>query len=60
MSGEIPFHAAGNLTRDPELRWTAEGKPVASLAMAVTPAHSRTRLLLTFPPIHGFYSPGVL
>jgi hypothetical protein len=37
MSGEIPFYAAGNLTRDPELRFTAEGKPVAGLAMAVTP-----------------------
>jgi single-strand DNA-binding protein len=37
MSGEIPFTAAGNLTRDPEVRWTAEGKPVAGLAIAVTP-----------------------
>jgi single-strand DNA-binding protein len=37
MSGEIPFYAAGNVTRDPELRWTAEGKPVAGLALAVTP-----------------------
>jgi len=37
MSGEIPFYAAGNLTRDPELRFTAEGRPVASLALAITP-----------------------
>jgi single-strand DNA-binding protein len=37
MSGEIPFYAAGNLTRDPEVRFTAEGKPVAGLAIAVTP-----------------------
>jgi single-stranded DNA-binding protein len=37
MSGEIPFYAASNLTRDPELRFTAEGKPVAGLALAVTP-----------------------
>jgi single-strand DNA-binding protein len=37
MSGEIPFYAAANLTRDPELRFTAEGKPVAGLAIAVTP-----------------------
>jgi single-strand DNA-binding protein len=37
MSGEIPFYAAGNLTRDPEVRFTAEGKPVAGLAIASTP-----------------------
>jgi single-strand DNA-binding protein len=37
MSGEIPFYAAGNLTRDPEVRFTAEGKPVAGLALAITP-----------------------
>jgi single-strand DNA-binding protein len=37
MSGEVPFTAAGNLTRDPEVRFTAEGKPVAGLAIAVTP-----------------------
>jgi single-strand DNA-binding protein len=33
---EIPAILAGNLIRDPELRWTAEGKPVAGLSVAVT------------------------
>jgi single-strand DNA-binding protein len=34
---EIPFYAAANLTRDPELRSTADGKSVARLSLAVTP-----------------------
>jgi single-strand DNA-binding protein len=34
---EIPFYAAANLTRDPELRTTADGKSVARLSLAVTP-----------------------
>jgi single-strand DNA-binding protein len=33
----IPFTAAGNLTADPELRFTGTGKPVAGLRIAVTP-----------------------
>ena len=33
----IPFTAAGNLTTDPELRFTGTGKPVAGLRIAVTP-----------------------
>ena len=35
---EIPFTAAGNLTRDPELR-TTQGGEVAHLSLAVTPQH---------------------
>ena len=35
----IPFTAAGNLTADPELRFTGTGKPVAGLRIAVTPPH---------------------
>jgi single-strand DNA-binding protein len=34
---EIPFYTAANLTRDPELRSTADGKSVARLSLAVTP-----------------------
>jgi single-strand DNA-binding protein len=34
---EIPFYTAANLTRDPELRNTADGKSVARLSLAVTP-----------------------
>jgi Single-strand binding protein family len=33
----IPFTAAGNLTADPELRFTGTGKPVTGLRIAVTP-----------------------
>jgi len=33
----IPFTAAGNLTADPELRFTGTGRPVTGLRMAVTP-----------------------
>jgi single-strand DNA-binding protein len=33
----IPFTAAGNLTADPELRFTGTGKPVTSVRIAVTP-----------------------
>lgn len=34
---QIPFTAAGNLTRDPELRHTPSGKPVATVRLAITP-----------------------
>jgi single-strand DNA-binding protein len=34
---QIPFTAAGNLTRDPELRYAPSGKPVATVRVAVTP-----------------------
>ena len=34
---EIPFTAAAYLTRDPELRFTQTGQPVANLGLAVTP-----------------------
>jgi single-strand DNA-binding protein len=34
---DIPFYTAANLTRDPELRTTADGKSVARLSLAVTP-----------------------
>lgn len=34
---EIPFHAAANITRDPELRFTSTGQPVANLGIAITP-----------------------
>src|SRR5215213_9910474 len=34
---EIPFYAAANLTRDPELRSTTDGKSVARVSLAVTP-----------------------
>src|SRR5215216_748584 len=34
---EIPFYTAANLTRDPELRTTADGKSIARLSLAVTP-----------------------
>jgi single-strand DNA-binding protein len=33
----IPFAAAGNLTADPELRFTGTGRPVTGLRIAVTP-----------------------
>jgi single-strand DNA-binding protein len=33
----IPFTAAGNLSADPELRFTNTGKPVTGLRIAVTP-----------------------
>jgi single-strand DNA-binding protein len=34
---EIPFYTAANLTRDPELRTTGDGKSVTRLSLAVTP-----------------------
>jgi single-strand DNA-binding protein len=34
---EIAFHSAANLTRDPDLRFTPGGRPVASLGLAITP-----------------------
>lgn len=37
MSGETPLSIVGNLTADPELRFTADGKPVASFQLASTP-----------------------
>ena len=37
MLNTIPFTAAGNLTADPELRFTGTGKPVAGVRIAVTP-----------------------
>lgn len=37
MSGEIPLTVVGNLTADPELRYTQNGIPVASGTIACTP-----------------------
>lgn len=37
MAGEIDFSYVGNLTADPELRYTQNGKAVASICVAVTP-----------------------
>ena len=34
---EIPFYTAANLSRDPELRNTNDGKSVVRLSLAVTP-----------------------
>jgi single-strand DNA-binding protein len=34
---EIPANFAGNLTRDPELRFTQSGQAVAAISVAVTP-----------------------
>jgi hypothetical protein len=34
---QIPFTAAANLTRDPELRYTPSGKSVAAVRLAITP-----------------------
>ena len=34
---EIPFYAAANLTRDPELRFTQNGQAVTNLGLAITP-----------------------
>jgi single-strand DNA-binding protein len=39
---QIPFTAAGNLTRDPELRFTSAGKPVAAVRVAITGRHYST------------------
>jgi single-strand DNA-binding protein len=36
-TNEIPAVLAGHRVRDPELRWTADGKAVASISVAVTP-----------------------
>lgn len=35
--GDIPITIIGNLTKDPELRYTKAGKPVASFTIASTP-----------------------
>jgi len=37
MAGEITLHLIGNLTSDPELRWTQNGLAVANLTIASTP-----------------------
>ncbi len=37
MSGETPITITGNLTADPELKFTASGAAVASLTIASTP-----------------------
>lgn len=37
MSGETPITIVGNLTGDPELRFTPAGKPVANFTVASTP-----------------------
>ena len=37
MSGETVITIVGNLTADPELRWTQSGSPVASFTIASTP-----------------------
>lgn len=37
MSGETPLTLVGNLTADPEIRWTQSGTPVAAFTIASTP-----------------------
>ncbi len=37
MAGETPITVIGNLTADPELRFTANGAPVANFTVASTP-----------------------
>ncbi len=37
MSGETPLTVVGNLTGDPELRFTPNGAPVANFTIASTP-----------------------
>lgn len=37
MSGETPIAVVGNLTSDPELRFTSNGTPVANFTVASTP-----------------------
>ena len=37
MAGETPITIIGNLTADPELRFTASGAPVANFTVASTP-----------------------
>ena len=37
MSGETVITVVGNLTADPELRWTQNGLPVANFTIASTP-----------------------
>ena len=39
MSNETTITIVGNLTSDPELRWTPSGAPVASFTIASTPRH---------------------
>lgn len=39
MSGETPITVIGNLTDDPELRFTPSGVAVASFTVASTPRH---------------------
>ncbi|MDF2899679.1 MAG: single-stranded DNA-binding protein [Rhodococcus erythropolis] len=37
MAGEVVLTVVGNLTADPELRWTQNGLPVANFTIASTP-----------------------
>ncbi|MBW4968584.1 single-stranded DNA-binding protein, partial [Pseudoalteromonas sp. CR1] len=37
MAGETPITVIGNLTADPELRFTPNGVPVANFTVASTP-----------------------
>ena len=37
MSGETPITVVGNITSDPELRFTSNGTPVANFTVASTP-----------------------
>ena len=37
MAGETVITIIGNLTNDPELRWTQSGAPVADFTVASTP-----------------------
>ena len=39
MAGETPITVVGNLTGDPELRFTPAGVPVANFTVASTPRH---------------------
>jgi single-strand DNA-binding protein len=39
MAGETPITVVGNLTADPELRFTQSGAAVASFTVASTPSH---------------------
>ena len=41
MAGETIITLVGNLTADPELRFTPSGAPVANFTVASTPPHVR-------------------
>ena len=49
MAGETQITVIGNLTADPELRYTAQSVPVASFTVASTPV-SYTHLTLPTTP----------